>query len=183
MTLRHVAALSVAVLVTGCTPTDGIKTTPITPIVLSSVLPPGLIGTVDLAAVDITNPDDVARAVVTTLNQYDTRTDSSPAAAAGRAAPLLTLSLATELTEVDIRTDSTWLDLEQHDGYTEATTELVNEYGQPANTTTAALAQVSVTVQAIGRDGWTCTERARVVRVQLSRTSAVEPWLASGFPS
>ena len=180
---------AVAVLVSGCATiaagrTETSTTLPLPPTVPSYVSePPRPTGTIDLSAVNTNNPDDVARAVVTTLNQYDTRTDTNPVAAAARAAPLLTPGLAADLATSDVRTDRTWLDLEQHDGYTLATTDLANEYGQPANTDTTALAQISVVVYLIGRDGWAATEQAQVARVQLDRASPVDPWLVSGFTS
>lgn len=129
------------------------------------------------SAVDSPDPGAVALAAVATVLEWDTRTDTSPADAAVRAARWLSPVLRTELAS-PTRTYSTWLDLEQHDGYTTAVAHRADEYSQPEDTATTAYVQVSATVTFHGRDGWEYTRPAQLVRVTLQSASG-GTWLIS----
>lgn len=138
-------------------------------------------GVIDPATVDEGDPNAVAVAAVITLYRWDTRTDMSPLDATQRAAGWFTPDLAADSTTMPARGNAAWVDLAGHDGYTTVTTVLANEYGQPPNTDTWALAQVSYTVTSIGADGWTTSSDPTVLRVRLSRAATSEPWRVSGF--
>ncbi|WP_420116574.1 hypothetical protein [Micromonospora sp.] len=145
----------------------------------TTVAPRG--GVIDPATVDENNPNAIAVAAVITLYRWDSRTDLSPLDATQRAAAWFTPDLASDSTTGPARGNAAWVELVDHDGYTTVTAVPANEYGQPPNTDTRALTQVSYTVTSIGADGWTTTSDPTVLRVRLARTSISEPWRVSGF--
>lgn len=109
-------------------------------------------GLIDPASVDPNDPGAVARAVVATLATIDTTTDYSPRDAVERASRWIDPTLLAGITGSPTSTSGQWLQLARHRGYTTATTELANEYGQPANTDTTAYETISYTVAFTYRD-------------------------------
>jgi hypothetical protein len=138
-------------------------------------------GLINPGSVDTTNPQAVALAVVITLHRWDTRIDTAPSAAARRAAPWMTPALTADLTAVPTTTDSSWLDLETHDGYTDLIATIADEYGQPPNTADIAYVQVTYTVTLHGRDGWRNSQPSTLDRVELIRPDGAVPWRVKGF--
>ena len=111
-----------------------------------------------------------------------TRTDLSALDATQRAAICFTPDLSADATSVPARGNAAWTELRDHDAYTTVAAELANQYGQPVNTDTRALAQVSYTVTSTGADGWTATtDHPTVLRVRLTRATTADPWKVSGF--
>jgi hypothetical protein len=136
----------------------------------------------DLADVDRQDPDAVATAAVTTINQWDTTTDQSPADALRRAAPLLSTELVTDsIAALPPQGSAFWSELAGHQGYTDVTVTLANEYGQPRNTDTAATSVTSYVVTATGDDGWNQTADPAVLRVRMGRPTTADPWTVTGF--
>ncbi len=130
-------------------PTAATATTDQRPVITDAGRPP-VPGSVNNA-----DPNSVARAVVITTNQFDTRTDTSSLDALRRAGRWLTPALLAGSLAVPQRTDAAWTALAGHHGYTTVDhLELANEYGQPPDTSITACVQISYQVEEIGRDGW-----------------------------
>ena len=139
-------------------------------------------GQISPTSVDPADASAVAVAAVTTINRQDTATDASPLDALRRAARWLSPTLLRDSLDVPERGDADWTTLASHHGYTLVDqVHLANETGQPPNTPTLALVQVSDVVVEIGRDGWRePTPTPKLARVQLTRAPG-RPWLITAF--
>lgn len=143
--------------------------------------PDGPPNPVSLSTANDAHSDSVAEAVVITTNQSDTRTDSSTLDALRRARRWLTPDLLTGSLTVPERPNAAWTALVTHCGYTTVDhVELVNEYGQPANTAETALIQVTYRVNYLGRDGWLGGDMGRqLTRIHLIKTG--HTWQVNAF--
>jgi hypothetical protein len=187
--IQATLALAVLLLTISCTSTAAttpepaaLSATPIFASVGDDDAPgPPAAGLINPDDVDNSNPQAVALATVTTLHRSDTRIDTTPTGAARRATPWMTPELAAGVTTTPASSNSTWLDLETHDGYTDLTAAIADEYGQPPNTDSVAYVQVSYTVTLTGRDGWVSTQPPALDRIQLTKIDIADPWLVSGY--
>lgn len=144
---------------------------PTQPAVRSGVAPRGL--TVDLATVNRTVAGDVAKAFATIAYSSDTRTDTSPAAAGTRAAPLATLELAKTLTTARPgRGGADWTALVAAQGFTVVQARENSDDGAPAGSATTEYASYVVTITAKPSG----TGRTVVVYLQLTRSTPTAPW-------
>lgn len=183
--------LLVAISLTACSGSDAPAKTPApsssapVPTDTSSVVPTGEAGVprggaLDPATVDPGNPDQVADAVVTTMETFDTRIDKSPMDASRRAAPWLTAQYLEQVSQtIPGGGGAEWLELEKHDGYTTTTVSDATEMGQPEDTETEAFRARATATAQLGADGWTGEPTQYVYYVYLVRDSAAEPWLVN----
>ncbi len=144
-------------------PTAATATTDQRPVITDAGRPP-VPGNVNNA-----DPNSVARAVVITTNQFDTRTDTSSLDALRRAGRWLTPALLAGSLAVPQRADAAWTVLAGYHGYTTVDhIELANEYGQPTNTADTYYIQISYQVHDLARDGWRDSRAGpQLVRMQL----------------
>lgn len=127
------------------------------------------------------DPTAVARAVVITTNQFDTRTDTSRLDALRRAGRWLTPALLTGLLAVPSRPGAAWMALVARRGYTTVDhIELANEYGQPADTPDLHYIQISYHVHELGPNGWRGSNAGpELSRLQLVKLSG--DWKVKAF--
>ena len=144
---------------------------PSPPAVTPGLAPRGL--KVNVAAVNRTVAGDVAKAFATIAYSFDTRTDTSPADAGKRAAPLTTPELAKALKAAPPgRGGADWTDLVSAKGYTLVKTRVNTDGGAPAGSATTEYASYVLTIipQPTG------AARTIVVYLQITRTTPTEPW-------
>jgi hypothetical protein len=156
-------------------PTAAAATTDQRPVITDAGRPP-VPGNVNNA-----DPNSVARAVVITTNQFDTRTDTSSLDALRRAGRWLTPALLAGSLAVPQRTDAAWTTLVTHRGYTTVDhIELANEYGQPPNTATTQYIQISYQVHDLGRDSCRGSDTGpQLARLQLIKQD--NSWKVKAF--
>jgi hypothetical protein len=144
---------------------------PSPPVVTPGLAPRGL--KVNLAAVNRTNAGDVAKAFATIAYSSDTRTDTSPADAGRRAAPLATPELTKALKAAPPgRGGADWTDLVSAKGYTLVKTRVNTDGGAPAGTATTEYASYVVTITPKP----TGAAQTVVVYLQITRTTPTGPW-------
>lgn len=144
---------------------------PSRPAVTPGLAPRGL--KIDLAAVDRSVAGDVAKAFATTAYSSDTRTDTSPAGASKRAAPLATPELARALTAPrQAREGADWNALVTARGFTAVKTRENTDDGAPAGTATTQYASYLLTITAKP----TGAARTVVVYLQITRPTPTRPW-------
>ncbi len=137
-------------------------------------------GAIDPATVDPGDPDQVADAVVTTMETVDTRIDKHPMDASRRAAPWLSVQYLDQVSEpVPGGGGAQWLELEKHDGYTTTTVSDATEMGQPEDTATEAFRARATLTEQLGAGGWTGEPTQYVYYVYLIRDSATDPWVVN----
>lgn len=124
----------------------------------------------NLLDVDETDPDAVGLAWVTIATAYDTATDTNPADAMRRAAPLLSPALAEYFTdETAVRTDKTWNDAATHDAYTKATVQRV-DLNPPTDTETTKHRDYEIMRTWTGNDGYERALDPLYISIRLSQT-------------
>ena len=139
-------------------------------------------GLIDPATVDTSDADQVADAVVTTMETADTRIDVTPMDASRRAEPWLTPQyLETILQPIPGGGGAGWIELDANDGYTTTTLSDATEMGQPEDTDTEAFRARAAATERLGADGWTGESTQSVYYVFLVRDSAEDPWLVDGI--
>lgn len=143
---------------------------PTTPTVTPGLAPRGGI---DVAKVDRSDPEEVARAFTVLAYTVDARTDATPAAGGTRAAALATTDLAATLRSAPTtRGDLTWKQLVDRRGYTTVTTQENVDDGKPVGSATQHTVSIVVTVTATPMN----TRRQLVVYLALTRPSPSAPW-------
>lgn len=144
---------------------------PSLPAVTPGLAPRGL--KVNLAAVNRTIAGDVAKAFATIAYSSDTRTDTSPADAGKRAAPLATPELAKALKAAPPgRGGADWTDLVSAKGYNVVKTRVNTDGGAPADSATTEYASYVLTI--IPKP--TGAARTVVVYLQITRNTPTKPW-------
>lgn len=144
---------------------------PSRPAVTPGLAPRGL--KVNLAAVNRTVAGDVAKAFATIAYSSDTRTDTSPAEAGKRAAPLATPELAKALKAARPgRGGADWNALVAARGFTVVKTRENTDDGAPAGTATTEYASYVVTITPKP----TGAARTVVVYLQITRSTPTGPW-------
>lgn len=117
-------------------------------------------------------PDTAAVAAAIAWYSSDTAVDAGPNAAAVRAAAWLTPDL---LAQVEAFAPvggpgADWTQWASHRAWLQVTAVLSGD-DHPADTATAAVRQVAITVTPVGRDGWTAPPTTEVAAVTLTHTA------------
>jgi len=144
---------------------------PSRPAVTPGLAPRGL--TVNLAAVNRDVAGDVARAFAIIAYSSDTRTDTSPADAGKRAAPLATPELAKALKAPRLdRVGADWSALVAARGFTVVKAIKNTDDGAPPGTATTEYASYVVTITPKPSGA----ARTVVVYLQITRSTPTGPW-------
>jgi hypothetical protein len=106
----------------------------------------------------------------------DTTVDRDPRAAALRAGPWLSSAYQAALrSDPSPGTDATWTAWTAHRARTRVTLTPGQDQ-RPADTTTTALRQWSLTITPVGRDGWRGPRTRLIAFVTLARSHRGAPW-------
>lgn len=139
-------------------------------------------GIIDPATVNDMNPDEVADAVATTMETFDTAIDLSSMDGSRRASHWLTPEYAaTVAAPIPGGGGADWLDLEAHEGYTTVTVRDATEMGQPEDTATEAYRSRSIKSSRQGRDGWVGDDVELTYFIFLERPDETSPWKVSSI--
>jgi hypothetical protein len=138
----------------------------------SATLPPGVPAP---STVDYQDPTAVSRAALTTFWTADATLDTTPREAMLRAVVYLTPSAAGQIQQEPPQAapPGAW---RRHRAYGRARLREDHDSGGPADTTTEAYRQWTLTITPTGRDGWHGTAFTTTAFVSLTRPAAGQPW-------